>query len=140
MAHKFKIKGISDVRLRSDGGELLLEFQTAQREKLTLVVPGWALTNLAFQLMRFNDQAEIKRHVPPDSDPPVLSFDAPPPIFYAAPGGLQCIVRPESGALDLQIQDVMDHEIQVLLTLEHVEALLDAMRQIEKLRNDMPSN
>ena len=43
MADKFKVKGLSDVRLRSDGAEVVLEFKTFQRQKVTLVIPGYEM-------------------------------------------------------------------------------------------------
>lgn len=129
---KFKVKGLTDVRLRSDGQEISLIFETAQRTKLTLIVPGWAMRNLAHQMMQFDRQALIKRQIPQDADEPDLTIDAPPPIFFVAPSGLQCVVRPDTNALDLQLQDVMHHEIQVCLLAEHVEALMAGMRQVQE--------
>jgi len=137
MAHKFKVKGLSDVRLRSDGQEVSLEFQTAQREKLTLVVPGWAMKNLVYQLMQFDRQALIKRDIPPDPNAPELSINAPPPIFFVGPSGLQWVVRPDTNALDLQLQDFQNREIQVCLLSEHVDALLDGMRQVQEKVREM---
>jgi hypothetical protein len=54
---KFKIKGLADVRLSSDGREVHLIFETAQRTKLTLVVPGWEMRNLSLLMMHFDRQA-----------------------------------------------------------------------------------
>ena len=67
---------------------------------------------LAHQMMPFNRQAQIKRELPPDPDRPSVSYEAPPFIFWTAPNGLQFVVRPESGALDLQVQELHGHEVR----------------------------
>lgn len=139
MAHKFKVKGLSDVRLRSDGAEIVLEFQTAQREKLTLIVPGYESKQLAFQMMQFDRQAQIKREIPPDPDRPMITYEAPPPIFWTAPNGLQCVVRPDSGALDLQVQDLHGHEVQICLMAPHVKKLFEAMLQVQNFPDEKPN-
>jgi hypothetical protein len=140
MAHKFKVKGLSDVRLRSDGAEIVLEFQTAQREKLTLIVPGYESRQLAYQMMQFDRQAQIKRELATDADTPTISYEAPPFIFWTAPNGLQCVVRPDAGALDLQVQDLQGHEVQICLNAHHVKALFEALLQAQKFPEDEKPN
>ena len=140
MSHKFRVKGLSDVRLRSDGAEIVLEFKTADRQKLTLIVPGYESRQLAYQMMQFDRQAQIKREIPRDPDHPAISYEAPPFIFWTAPNGLQCVVRPDAGALDLQIQDLHNHEIQVCLSASHVKALFEALLQVQKFPEDEKAN
>jgi hypothetical protein len=140
MAHKFKVKGLSGVLLKSDGQEIVLEFKTAQREKLTVVIPGSESRQIAYQMMQFDRQAQIKREIPPDADRPMVDYAAPPYIFVTAPNGLQCAVRPDSGALDLQVQDIHGHEVQISLTAHHVKALFDALLQVQNFPDDEKSN
>ncbi|HXT61981.1 MAG TPA: hypothetical protein VN696_02995 [Pyrinomonadaceae bacterium] len=140
MSHKFKVKGLSGVQLKSDGTEIVLEFKTAQREKLVVVVPGYESRQIAYQMMQFDRQAQIKREIPPDADRPTVDYAAPPYIFVTAPNGLQCVVRPDSGALDLQVQDIHGHEVQISLAPHHVKALFDALLQTQKLSDDEKSN
>lgn len=140
MADKFKVKGLSDVRLRSDGGEVVLEFKTLQRQKVTLVIPGYEMRQLAYQMMQFDRQAQIKRTIPSDPDRPQITYEAPPFIFWTAPNGLQCVVHAESGALDLQVQDLHGHEVQVCLMANHVKALFEALLQTQKLSDDEKPN
>jgi hypothetical protein len=141
MAHKFKVKGLSDVRLRSDGEEISLEFKTAQGEKLTLVVPGWAMNGIVGQMMVFDRQAQIKRDLPPDPDRPQIELVEPPPLFILKPsGGLACIVRPETGWLDLELRDLNDREIQVSVSPDQARILFDGLLHLQNLGDDQKLN
>ena len=52
-------------------------------------------------------------------------------MFFVGPSGLQFVVRPDTNALDLQLQDFQQREIQVCLLSEHVDALLEGMKQVK---------
>ena len=132
-----RIKGLADVRLRSDGQELWLTFQTSHNKKITLVVPGSEMRDLSYQLMMFDRQAQIKRGIPPDPDRPKLTIDAPPAMFVVT--GLQGVSRPDTGYLDLQVQDVMNHEIQLSIAPEHVKYIFEMRLQTQKLDDQKPN-
>lgn len=123
-----RVKGLADVRLRSDGEEIHLTFLTSHNKKLTVVISGSEMENLSLQMMTFDRQAAIKREVPRDQERPKLTIDAPPAMFFTHK--LQGIVRPEKDALDLQIQDVTGHEIQVCFTPEQVKYLFDKLLEL----------
>jgi hypothetical protein len=132
-----RIKGLADVRLRSDGEEIWLTFLTSHKTKVTIVVPGSEMRNLSFQMRHFDRQAQIKRELPPDPDKPTLSFDAPPPMFFVSE--MQGVVR-DGTALDLQLRDALKHEIQVCLLPATVSYLFQLLLQTQKLDDDQKPN
>jgi hypothetical protein len=77
-------------------------------------------------MMQFDRQAQIRREIPPDADSPVIEYSTVP-ILVTAPNGLAGVVRPESGALDLQLRDILGNEIQVSLMPDHVKYLFDLL-------------
>ena len=132
-----RIKGLSGVRLRSDGTEVHLTFQTSHNKELTIVVPGSEMQNLTYQMMAFDHQAQIKREIPPDPNRPKVTIDTPPPIFFTH--GMQGVVRPDAGALDLQLQDVSGREIQVCFTPEQMKYLFGLMLESQNFDDQKPN-
>jgi|SRR5687767_13746295 len=138
MSHKFRVKGLSGFSLKSDGTEIVLEFKTAQREKLTLILPGSQSRQFAYEMMQFDRQAQIKRDIASDIDTPSIEYTSPP-ILVTAPNGLSGVVRPDSGWLDLQVRDIHGNEVQVSLMPEHVKYLFDLLLRFQESPDEKPN-
>lgn len=135
---KFESKGLSDVRINGDGSEVELTFTSIDGKILSLRIPAWDVENLGRQLLQMSRTTKIKRNVPRPPDAATLSMAAPPPLFMTA--NLQGVIYPATGALDLQIQDVLNHEIQVSLLPDHVKFLLELILKLQHHDNDLTSH
>lgn len=126
---RISLAGLADVQIREDGEEVLLTCKTSSGEKIDIGLPAEGAQVLGYQLMAVARSGQIKAMTKPPADVPVRKEFLPmQPLYFV--NGMTGIPRPNSGALDLVIEAVSGHKLQLTFMPEQIKVLFDNLLQV----------
>lgn len=123
-----ELSRITGVSVREDGEEVKLTCQGRDGGEFDLLIPAEALGDLIANLQRISMSTNIKRATFRQPRVPSVKFVQPDPLFLVK--HLGCVVRPEAGRIDLQIEQVYGPNFQVSFSREHSKFLFEALLQV----------
>jgi hypothetical protein len=128
---------LGEIAVKEDGGELMITCHGEVAGEFDILIKTDALRDLAYNLTQIYRSAEIRRRTFRPVALRKAEFIEQEPIFDVE--YLGCVVRPEVGQIDLQIEPVGGAPFQVSMSEKHTKFLFDSLLQVYNPESDKPS-
>jgi hypothetical protein len=128
---------IGQVLVREDGKQVVLNCRGKDAGEYDILIEVEALLDLITNLQIIHRSAEIRRETFRPIKVQKLKFRQRDPLLTVS--HLACVVRPEAGQIDLQIESIEAPPIQVSFGEKHAKFLFESLLQVYNPDIEKPS-
>ena len=131
------IERLGKIAVKEDGTELMITCYGEAAGEFDILIKTEALRDLAYNLTQIFRSAEIRRHTFRPVALRTAKFVEQEPHFDVE--HLGCVVRPEVGQIDLQVEPAGGSPFQLSMTEKHTRFLFDSLLQVYNPDSEKPS-